>query len=51
MRYLIALAAVGALAACASPASRFYTLTATTTPAATSSDLSVVVGPVSVPAV
>lgn len=55
MRHLIALAAVCALAAlavaCASPASRFYTLTATTTPAATSSDLSVVVGPVSVPAV
>lgn len=55
MRRLIALAAVGALAAfavaCASPASRFYTLDAAATPAATSSDLSVVVGPVSVPAV
>ena len=55
MRHLIALAAVCALAAfaaaCASPASRFYTLNAATTPAATSSDLSVVVGPVSVPAV
>ena len=39
-------------AGCAStPASRFYTLSATTTPAVTSSDLLVVVGPVSVPAV
>jgi hypothetical protein len=55
MRHLIALAAVCALAAftvaCASPASRFYTLNTAATPAATSSDLSVVVGPVSVPAV
>lgn len=55
MRRLIALAAVGALAAfaaaCASPASHLYTLNAVTTPAAISSDLSVVVGPVSVPAV
>jgi uncharacterized protein len=32
------------------PASRFYTLSADTTPAANSSDLSVAVGPVSVPA-
>ncbi len=40
------------LAGCAStPASRFYTLSAGATPAATSSDLSVAVGPVSVPAV
>ena len=39
-------------AGCAStPASRFYTLRAAPTPAATSSDLSVAVGPVSVPAV
>jgi uncharacterized protein len=39
-------------AGCAStPASRFYTLSAAPTPAATSSDLSVVVGPVAVPAV
>src|SRR5262245_45671988 len=39
-------------AGCAStPAARFYTLSAATTPAATSSDLSVVVGPVTVPAV
>jgi uncharacterized lipoprotein YmbA len=38
-------------AGCAStPAARYYTLNATPTPAATSSDLSVVVGPVSVPA-
>lgn len=55
MRHLIVLAAVGAIAAlaaaCASPASHFYTLNAVTTPAAISSDLSVVVGPVSVPAV
>jgi len=33
------------------PASRFYTLSAATAPAATSSDVSVAVGPVSVPAV
>ena len=33
------------------PPSRFYTLSATTAPAATSSNLSVAVGPVSVPAV
>ena len=37
-------------AGCASPASRFYTLSATPTPAATPSGLSVAVGPVSVPA-
>ncbi len=35
----------------ATPASRFYTLSATIPPAAASSDLSVVVGPVSVPTV
>ncbi len=34
----------------ATPASRFYTVSATPTPATTSSDLSVSVGPVSVPA-
>jgi hypothetical protein len=47
------LCAFAALAAgCAStPASRFYTLSAASTPAVASSDLSVVVGPVSVPAV
>ncbi len=39
-------------AACAStPASRFYTLSAAATPVAGSSDLSVAVGPVSVPAI
>lgn len=39
------------LAGCAStPAARYYTLSATPAPAATASDLSVVVGPVSVPA-
>ena len=39
------------VAGCAStPESRFYTLRASTTPAATSSELSVAVGPVSVPA-
>jgi uncharacterized lipoprotein YmbA len=43
---LLAILAVG----CASPASRFYTLNAVPTPAAASSGLSVVVGPVSVPA-
>ena len=55
MRHLIALAAVCALAtfaaACASPASRFYTLNAATTPSTTPSALSIAVGPVSVPAV
>ena len=56
MRRIVALAVPCALvilaAGCAStPASRFYTLSAATTPAATSSDLSVAVGPVSVPAV
>jgi uncharacterized lipoprotein YmbA len=40
------------VAGCAStPPSRFYTLSAASRPAATSSDLAVVVGPVSVPAV
>lgn len=42
---------VGLGAGCASPASRFYTLSAGTAPAATSLNVSVVVGPVSVPAV
>ena len=55
MRRLAAIAIPCALvilaAGCASPASRFYALSAATTPAAKSSDLSVAVGPVSVPAV
>src|SRR5262245_5343951 len=38
------------LAGCASPSSRFYSLSAAGTPAATPSDLSVVVGPVIIPA-
>jgi uncharacterized protein len=42
---------VGFAAGCASPMSRFYTLSAANAPAATASNLSVVVGPVSVPAV
>jgi uncharacterized protein len=43
---------VGLAVGCGStPASRFYTLSVATVPAATPSDLSVVVGPVSVPAV
>ena len=42
---------VGLAAGCASPASRFYTLSAATAPTTTSSNLSIVVGPVSVPAV
>jgi len=47
---LCALVALGA--GCAStPPSRFYTLSGTATPVATPSELSVVVGPVSVPAV
>jgi hypothetical protein len=56
MRHLIAhaipCAFVILMAGCAStPAARYYTLSATPIPAATASDLSVVVGPVSVPAV
>jgi uncharacterized lipoprotein YmbA len=49
---LTALCAFAALAAgCGStPSSRFYTLNGTATPATTSSNLSLVVGPVSVPA-
>lgn len=53
-RRLFAIATALAIlaAGCAStPAARFYTLSATPTPAATSSNLSVSVGPVSVPAV
>ena len=38
------------LAGCASPPSRFYTLSAASAPAASFSDLSISVGPVSVPA-
>ena len=56
MHRLTAIAALcifaGLAAGCASsPVSRFYTLSAAAAPAATSSQLSVVVGPVSVPAV
>jgi len=43
--------AIVAAGCTSTPASRFYTLSADPTPAATSSDLSVAVGPVSVPAV
>ena len=54
MGRLAALAIVCMLAAlaagCASSPSRFYTLSATATPSAASSKLSVAVGPVSVPA-
>ena len=54
MRCLAAIATLCALAAlaagCASPPSRFYILSGTATPAATSSNLSVAVGPVSIPA-
>ena len=55
MRYLTALAPVCVLVALAvgcsaSPGSRYYTLSAASGPAATSANLSVVVGPVSVPA-
>ncbi len=51
-RALLAIACgLGMLAAgCASPASRFYTLSAAPGPAATPSELSVAVGPVTVPA-
>jgi uncharacterized lipoprotein YmbA len=49
---IVAVCLLVALAiACASPASRFYTLSAGAAPAATPSNLSVAVGPVSVPAV
>ena len=56
MHRLTAIAALcifaGLAAGCASsPVTRFYTLSAAAAPAATSSQLSVVVGPVSVPAV
>ena len=56
MHRLTAIAAlcifVGLAAGCAStPVTRFYTLSAAAAPAATSSNLSVAVGPVSVPAV
>jgi uncharacterized lipoprotein YmbA len=44
-------ALVGFAVGCASPMSRFYTLSAATAPTTTSSNLSIVVGPVSVPAV
>jgi uncharacterized lipoprotein YmbA len=54
MSRLVRLAIVGALAAlaaaCTSSPSRFYTLSATATPSAASSNLSIAVGPVSVPA-
>ena len=55
MHRCITIAAVSFLvvvaAGCASPMSRFYTLSAANAPAATPSNLSIVVGPVSVPAV
>ena len=54
MGRLAKLAIVGTLAAlaaaCTSAPSRFYTLSATATPSAASSNLSIAVGPVSVPA-
>ena len=54
MRHRVAItipcALVLVVAGCASPALHFYTLSAATAPTAASSDLSVVVGPVSVPA-
>jgi hypothetical protein len=56
MHHLVIIATVltftAVVAACGStPASRFYTLSATSGPAAQSSNLSITVGPVSVPAV
>jgi uncharacterized protein len=42
---------VALVTACASPASHFYTLSAANAPAAASSNLSMVIGPVSLPAV
>ena len=54
MRYVAALVSTGLVlilaGGCASPASRFYTLSATTTAAVPASRLSLSVGPVSVPA-
>ena len=46
----VACAVVILAVGCSTPPSRFYTLSAATTPSTTSSDVSVVVGPVSVPA-
>jgi len=55
MHRLVTIAAVFTLTAvvagCASPPSRFYSLSAATEPTAPSSNLSIAVGPVSVPAV
>lgn len=45
------LLAVAALAGCASPPSNFYTLTRTATSSGSVSSLSIVVGPVSIPAI
>ena len=54
MRRLALLASIGALAlvvtGCASPSSQFFTLSAVPGPAAPSSDLSVAVGPITIPA-
>jgi hypothetical protein len=55
MRRIASIATLCAIAAfaagCASPPSHFYTLSRTATPVATASKLSVVVGPVSIPAI
>ena len=55
MHRLVTIAAVftftAVVAGCASPTSRFYSLSAATEPTAPSSNLSIAVGPVSVPAV
>jgi uncharacterized lipoprotein YmbA len=54
MRRLALLASIGALAlvvtGCASPSSQFFTLSAVPGPAGPSSDLSVAVGPITIPA-
>ena len=55
MRRLVLVASLGALAlvvtGCASTSSQFFTLSAVPGPAAPSSDLSVAVGPITIPAV
>jgi uncharacterized protein len=50
-RFVIACAVAVCVAGCASPPSHFYTLSRTAVPGATTSNASVVVGPVSIPAI
>jgi uncharacterized protein len=50
-RFATVCAAAAFVAGCASPPSHFYTLSRTAAPGATTSNVSVVVGPVSIPAI